>query len=130
MYALECINNCIYCTAVLISIYTDEFKTVVRDLLMHPLMNCHQTSQEAGTSTVECPRVPDVCYSRGAHSKIYKTVNRFKETIYESMTESIHRQWRLALVKEGEKTFISPDIVHFIHVTQQVNCTAKWHKMN
>ena len=39
-------------------------------------------------------------------AKIHVTVIWFKEKIYESMTESVRRQWRIALVKEREKTFV------------------------
>ena len=36
--------------------FKEEFLTVVRDLFMRALLNCHQTPQVPGMSTVECSK--------------------------------------------------------------------------
>ena len=36
--------------------FKEEFKMVARDLLMCALLNCHQTPQVPGMSTVECSK--------------------------------------------------------------------------
>ena len=41
--------------------FKEEFKTVVRDLLMCALLNRHQTPQVPGMSTVECSKGIDLC---------------------------------------------------------------------
>ena len=85
---------------------------------MRPLLNCYQTSQGPGTSSVECPRRGGGCVqiSYMQHmAKIHKMVVHhfgFTEKVYEPVTESLRRQWRFALMKEREKTFVAPLVVH------------------
>ena len=76
-----------------------------------------------GKSTVNSSRGTDVCkYAATAEEHVAKMVIchfGFMEKVYEPLTESVHRQWRFALMHlHRERTFVAPIIAHFIHVTQ------------
>ena len=79
MYTFGCINNCIYCIAVLKSIYTSRSSKWLFTF----------------KSTVECPRGTYTCKYATAEEHMAKTVVchfGFTEKVYEPVTESVRKQ--------------------------------------
>ena len=70
---------------------------VVCDLLIHLLLNYHQTFQAFGASTVECPKginVHKLATTKERAVKIHITTIRhfgFMEKVYGFVTESVRR---------------------------------------